>query len=461
MIDQVKINTGASESPNNQLLILVTLAIGFVMATLDITIVNVALPTISGRFNLDSSQTTWIVDSYTLAFSSLLFLGASIANKIGPRGCYSLGLIIFILGSIGCGISTNGNFLIIARFIQGFGSALFMPSSLNLLSSSFTDTQTKSRMIGLWAGTVSIATALGPVLGGGLVHFFGWRSIFIVNIPVGICGLVMLYRYIENFPVVKSEITLDNLFLFFMLMGLTVYIINGAKWGWLDKYSLAMLAIAILFAVMFMLYQRYSQNNIIPRELYQHRRFALLNCVAFFLNLSLFGMIFMLTIYMQSYYHLSPLYVGLSMMPIMSVFGIANIVFSFVIKYFNVSLILPLSMSASFLFLIPILYYSADINIYIFLALITLSNVGVGFAVPAMTTQIMQIAGNEYGNIAAAIINVSRQIGSLIGIALVGLTITAFIDWELIVFYSFLLFTLSYIAGAFFSFYVLHKEAGK
>src|SRR5471032_2064594 len=168
-----------------------TLAIGFVMAMIDVTAVNTALSDISLNLGVPLTGLVWVVDGYTLTFAALLMAGGALADRYGPKNVYQGGLSVFILGSVLCAVAPSGHALIAARLLQGAGAALFMPSSLSLLTHAYEDESTRARMLGTWSAIVGCSSAVGPLVGGVLVHAFGWRSVFWVNVPIGVLGVVL------------------------------------------------------------------------------------------------------------------------------------------------------------------------------------------------------------------------------------------------------------------------------
>ncbi|HWW70896.1 MAG TPA: MFS transporter, partial [Duganella sp.] len=157
------------------LLMLMTLAIGFVMAMIDVTAVNTALSDIAVSLSVPLTGLVWVVDGYTLTFAALLLAGGALADRFGARNVYQGGLSVFILGSVACALAPSGDALIAARLLQGAGAALFMPSSLSLLTHAYEDQGTRARMLGTWSAIVGCSAAAGPLVGGLLVHEFGWR----------------------------------------------------------------------------------------------------------------------------------------------------------------------------------------------------------------------------------------------------------------------------------------------
>src|SRR5471032_2283380 len=156
------------------LLVLLTLAIGFVMAMIDVTAVNTALSDISVSLAVPLTGLVWVVDGYTLTFAALLLAGGALADRYGPKNVYQGGLSLFILGSVLCALAPSGNALIAARLLQGVGAALFMPSSLGLLTHVYHDERVRARMLGTWSAIVGGSSTVGPLVGGLLVHSFGW-----------------------------------------------------------------------------------------------------------------------------------------------------------------------------------------------------------------------------------------------------------------------------------------------
>src|SRR5882672_6544238 len=155
--------------------VLMTLAAGFVMAMIDTTAVNVALADIAASLSVQLAGLVWVIDGYTLTFAALLLAGGALADRFGPKTVYQCGLALFVAASVLCGLATSGTALVAARLLQGAAASLFMPSSLSLLSHSYTDDRKRAKMVGIWSGLVGLAATSGPFVGGLLIHSFGWR----------------------------------------------------------------------------------------------------------------------------------------------------------------------------------------------------------------------------------------------------------------------------------------------
>ncbi|HEX7689241.1 MAG TPA: MFS transporter, partial [Burkholderiaceae bacterium] len=175
---------------------LVTVALGFVMAMLDVTVVNVALGDVRADLSASLSTLVWVVDGYTLSFAALLLAGGALANRFGARAVYVVGLALFVVASILCGAAPGAAALVAARLLQGCAAALFIPSSLGLLTLAYPDHAVRARMLGLWAAVVSMSAASGPLVGGVVVTWLGWRAIFLLNVPIGLAGIWLARRHL-------------------------------------------------------------------------------------------------------------------------------------------------------------------------------------------------------------------------------------------------------------------------
>ncbi|MFS1026487.1 MFS transporter [Enterococcus casseliflavus] len=431
-------------------IILFSLAIGFIMATLDASIVNVALATLQDVLNIRSSNISWVVDSYMLAFASLLLLGGSLAKKYGSKRIYLIGLSIFIIASLWCGLSMSGTQIIIARFLQGVGAALFMPSSLTLLVMSYSDEKQRAKMLGLWSAIVSVASGLGPFVGGVLITLLGWRSIFLINIPIGVLGAFLTISAIKELPKDKnSSLSLSsNTSGVIMLSSFAYTLIEGGSKGWSILEVRISMTIFVISLLVFIFLGRYSQKPIIPRSLFKNKEFTTSNFIGTLLNFSMFGGLFMFGLFLQKAGNNSSLIAGIKLLPMMIVFVIGNLIYSKATNRLGTKmpLVIGLSMAGFGSLLLTItlsLPYAVIAAIYAF------ANLGVGIAVPSMTSIAMQSAGNENSNVASSVLNVARQIGSLIGVAVTGILFYQAASYTLGATYSFLIMGILYCIAAF------------
>lgn len=452
-------NSDVQTKEKSGIIILIALAIGFIMATLDVTVVNVAVVNIQETLGLALYSSTWIVDGYILSFAALLLAGGSLANRFGAKKIYMIGLIIFVFASLLCAIATTGNILVMGRVIQGVGAALFMPSSLSLLVVSFPDEKKRAKMFGIWSAIVSIASGTGPFIGGLLVNTFGWRSIFIINLPIGMIGIVVAFVIIPNVLPEKEKINVANHLIGIIAITLLAFtLIEGPSYGWSSSQILGGIVGTVLTAILFVYAERKSKNSVVPRVLFQNETFTSANIVGFLINFALFGGIFMFGLFLQKAYGASPFVAGLQLLPMMSVFVIGNLLFAKMVTKFGSNLLLFIALFIASIGSVLLMFLVRNVS-YIGIALIySVVNLGIGIAVPAMTTIVMKSAGRENGNMAGATLNVNRQIGALVGIAIMGIILNESSNWYRGASYSFLAIGLSYLCAAFLVWKFVERE---
>ncbi|PFR44200.1 MFS transporter [Bacillus thuringiensis] len=441
-------NLDVQTKEKSGIVILITLAMGFIMATLDVTVVNVAVVNIQETLGLTLYSSAWIVDGYILSFGALLLAGGALANQYGAKNMYMVGLIIFVFASLLCAIATNGNTLIIGRVLQGVGAALFMPSSLSLLVVSFPDEKKRAKMFGIWSAIVSFASGTGPFIGGLLVNTFGWRSIFIINLPIGVIGILMAFVIIPNVLPKKEKINVLNHLIGITTITLLAFtLIEGPSYGWSSLQILGGVVGTVLTAVLFVYAERKSKNSVVPRVLFQNETFSSANIVGFLLNFALFGGIFMFGLFLQKAYEASPFVAGLQLLPMMSVFVIGNVLFAIMVTKFGSKLLLFIALFIASIGSLLLMFIVNNVS-YIGIAFVySIVNLGIGIAVPAMTTIVMKSAGRENGNMAGATLNVNRQIGALVGIAIMGIILNESSNWYRGASYSFLVMGISYLCA--------------
>ena len=414
-------------------LTLLTLAIGFVMAMVDLTAVNTALSDIARDLSVPVSGLVWVVDGYTLTFAALLLAGGALGDRMGARSAYITGLGVFLFGSVLCAVAPGGGALTAARLLQGAGAALFLPNSLSLLTHTFEDDKVRARMVGTWSAMVGASSAIGPLVGGILVHEFGWRSVFWVNVPLGLLGMALAYRLIPAVqPQPRPLSLLSHGLGVLALAGLSFVLIEGPVLGWTSAPLLAGMAATVALATVLVRRERRITHPILPRALLANGSFAAANATGFLINLAVFGQLFLLSLYIQAR-GADALHTGYTLLPMMAAFTLGN--FSSGRISARTGLRLPLLAglavgAAMAAVLLALAWRMPSMPLALMLAVIVLMNVAVGIAIPAMTATVMQVAGKAYSNSAAAALNANRQIGALVGVALMGTVIHALPEWS-------------------------------
>lgn len=401
------------------------------MATLDVTVVNVALSDISQQLHVRLAGLVWVIDGYTLTFAAMLLVGGGVANRYGAKAVYLAGLAVFVVASVLCGAAPSGTALVAARLLQGVGAALFMPSSLSLLTRAYPDERVRARMLGMWSAIVSVAAASGPLVGGLLIDRYGWRSIFLVNVPIGLFGLVLAQKVIAPSPRHAGRLNIGSHVLGVTTLAALAYtLIEGPVDGWLSLPIVTSAVITLLAGASFVHRERTSPAPLLPRALFATARFAASNGLGFLINFGGFGQIFLLSLFLQQARGATPLQAGLQLLPTMVVFTLGNLVAPHIVHRWGPRACLMGAMGSSAVFAALTAYVlHPQTGYWIFALILALTNVGIGVAVPAMTAVVMQIAGQSHANIAAACLNANRQIGVLVGVAIMGTILHANPDW--------------------------------
>jgi DHA2 family methylenomycin A resistance protein-like MFS transporter len=248
---------------------------------LDVTIVNTALISISSSLGGGVAELQWGVSAYTIAFAAFILTAGALGDRIGAKRVFMGGFAIFTAASVGCAVAPDVTTLIAARSLQGLGAAILMPNSLALLSRAYADEKRRGRAVGIWAAGASLALTAGPLVGGGLIALIGWRSIFLVNLPIGLAGLWLTWRYaIETPRSPQREIDLPGQIAVIAALGcLAGAIIEGGALGWSNPAVIAGFAAAAVLAVLFVLAEMRAAQPMLPLALFGHRMFALTSLV--------------------------------------------------------------------------------------------------------------------------------------------------------------------------------------
>ncbi|MEE1784149.1 MFS transporter [Streptomyces sp. SP17BM10] len=425
------------------------LATGFVMATLDVTVVNVAGATIQEKLGTSLSQLTWIVDGYVLTFASLLMLAGGLANRRGARTVYMWGMAVFFLASLACALSPNAALLIAARLVQGAGAALFMPSSLSLLVFSFPEKRERTRMLGLWSAIVATSSGLGPTIGGLMVSAFGWQSIFLLNLPVGAIGVFMTRRYIAPVEGRATKLAVPGHITWIIaLAAVSFALIEGPQLGWTAPAVLASYAVVVVAAALLIGRERRAENLVMPWRLFQGPRFAGANLVGFLFNFALFGSTFMLGLYLQHARGADPFQAGLELLPMTIFFPIANIVYSRISARFANGPLLAVFLLVAGVASLTMTTISPTTPYWVIALAVGIANIGAGIISPGMTAALVDAAGPEHANVAGSVLNANRQLGSLVGIAAMGVVLHTVTGWNRGAAVCFLAVGTAYLAGS-------------
>jgi MFS transporter, DHA2 family, methylenomycin A resistance protein len=405
-----------------QPLVLASVCLGYFMAVLDSTVVNVALPDMARSLGTGIAGMQWVVDGYALVFASLLLTAGALGDRLGNKGTFVAGLALFTLASALCGIAPSLGALVAFRALQGVGAAVQVPASLALLRHHYHDPAERAQAIGIWAAATGVAVAAGPVVGGILTHAWSWRSVFLVNLPVGVLGIVLTLRHVPAVPP-HADGALDlkaQALGITALGGLTFGLIQGGVWGWGSGAVILALLVAAVAGVLFYLSERRAAHPMLPPALFRDSTFSAANAVGAILSFGFYGELFLMSLFFQQVQHRSPLAAGLALLPQMSVISLMNVVSGQVTARRGARLPMALGLAIGGAGLLGLALVSARAALLSVVAPMLAVGVGASLAMPAMTHAAIDHTPKERAGIGSAVLNASRQVGGVVGIALLG-----------------------------------------
>jgi DHA2 family methylenomycin A resistance protein-like MFS transporter len=418
-----RLDDGNAPEPNGVAAVaaLVSVCLGFFVIQLDVTIVNVALPAIQADVGGSLASLQWVIDAYTLALASIMLTAGSTADRVGARRMYVLGLAAFAVGSAACAVAPSVGILVAARTIQGLGASALLPCSLALIVHQFPDPKARARALGVWGGMGSLGVALGPVLGGALVSLVGWRSIFLVNVPVCVVTVILLRRYVRESPVHPERRTdVPGLVLgIASLAGLTAGFITAGQQGWLAPLPDALLAGGVIAGGLFVLAERRPALVMLPLSLFRSRELSAATGIGVLFNLCLYGALICVSLFLQEARHESAIGTGLLILPMSAAVGVGSLASGPLTA--RVGPRLP--MIAGLLAAGAGAVLLATVGTQTSLAILVGGSVLLGLcslAMPAMTAVVVGAAGPEHAGVASGILNAARQAGGALGVALLG-----------------------------------------
>ncbi len=407
--------------------ILLICSMSLLIVGLDVTIVNVALPSIRREFHAPLSGLQWTVDAYTLVLASLLMLSGSTADRLGRRRTFIIGLLTFSAGSLLCSLAPDLTLLIVFRMVQAVGGSMLNPVAMSIITNTFTIPRERAQAIGVWAAVVGVAMALGPVLGGILVTSVGWRSIFWINIPVGLAAVVLARRYIpeSKAPVARKVDVPGQVLVITLLTSLTYGIIEAPSRGWSSPLIMGAFAVAVVSLVAFVLWERRTAEPLVDLRFFHSVPFSSAAIIAVAAFAALGGFLFLNTLYLQDVRGLSPLDAGLDTLPLAAMTMLLPPVSGRIVgrRGGRIPLVIAgTALAASCLMLVGL---SATTPFSWLFTAYVVFGIGFGFVNAPITNTAVAGMPRAQAGVAAAIASTSRQIGQTLGVAVVGSLVSA------------------------------------
>ena len=389
---------------------------------LDVTIVNTALNAIGMSLGGGVAELQWVVSAYTIAFAAFILTAGALGDRIGAKRVFMAGFAIFTGASVGCAVAPNASVLIAARCIQGLAAAILVPNSLALLRHAYRDEKARGRAVGVWAAGASLALTAGPLVGGALIALVGWRSIFLVNLPIGLAGLWLTWRFAgETTSSPQREIDLPGQIAAIAALGsLAGAIIEGGARGWSDPFVIAGFVASAIFAVSFVWREARAPQPMLPLSLFRHRMFAATSAVGLLVNVAFYGLIFVLSLYFQQVNGLSAFATGLAFVPMLAAVLPVNLIAPRVAERIGA----PATISAGAVLAaggcLTMLGIGTGTSYWALCAQLVAMGAGLGLLVPPLTSTLLGSVEKSRSGIAAGVLNATRQTGSVLGVALFG-----------------------------------------
>ncbi|MFJ9738610.1 MFS transporter [Streptomyces sp. NPDC101166] len=394
--------------------------LGFFVMTLDTLIVNVALPEIGDALDAGITGLQWVVDGYTLMFAALLLSAGSITDRVGARQAFGAGLVVFVVASTLCGLAPNLGVLVAARLVQGMGAAVIVPASLALIREAYPDQAKRARAISIWAMGGSVGAAAGPVAGG-VLTLIDWRMIFFVNLPVGLLALFLLSHTRRSPRQANTGFDwFGQITAVAAMGGLTYAAIEAGADGFGAPRVIVAFTVAVIAGALFLVAQARVKSPMVPMPLLRARTMLISSTVGFALNIGFYGMVFLLSLYLQQTRGMSPLATGMAFLPMTLLTAFISPTAAWFAARFGsrMPIITGQLLMATGLVVLSLAPQTAPT----WLVVVLMIPVGAGgsLAVPALTSLLLDRVPAERAGTASGVLNASRQVGGALAVAVFG-----------------------------------------
>ncbi|MFD7705811.1 MFS transporter [Streptomyces sp. NPDC059785] len=412
-------------SHRRRMLVLAICCMSLLIVSLDNTVLNVALPSMQKDLDADVSGLQWTIDAYTLVLASLLMLAGSTADRIGRRKVFSAGLVLFTLGSVLCSLAPDLSSLVVFRMVQAVGGSMLNPVAMSIITNTFTDPRERARAIGVWGAVVGIAMAAGPVVGGLLVESVGWRSIFWLNLPVGLAALLLTLRFVpeSRAPKARRPDPVGQVLVIVLLGSLTYAIIEAPNSPAARTCLLGAVALAALLALL--RYEPRRAEPLIELRFFRSAPFSGATVIAVSAFSALAGFLFLSSLYLQNVRGLDALHAGLWMLPMALMCFLSAPLSGRLVGSRGPRL--PLLIAGVTMTVSGVLFaaFEAETSNVTLVIGYVLFGLGFGFVNAPITNTAVSGMPRTQAGVAAAVASTSRQIGQTLGVAVIGAVIAS------------------------------------
>ncbi|WP_257251251.1 MFS transporter [Burkholderia cepacia] len=401
--------------------------LGFAVVLIDVSVVNVALDALRTAFGAAVTDLQWVVNAYALVFAATLLMAGALGDRLGAKRVFIAGYAIFTLSSIGCGIAHSMETLIAWRLVQGIGASLLVPNSLAVLRVAFDDAAARSRAIGWWGAGGGIALAAGPLAGGLLIATVGWRSIFLVNVPIGLAGIWMTWRFAPDTKAQRGR-RLDlpgQLTGAMALAVLTFASTEISALGWRSPVIMGAFAMCVGLGIAFIRLEARNPDAMLPSALWHDRIVRSSIVIGAIANLVFYGIVFTLSLLFQSVWHMTPVRTGVAFLPMMGVLMIMSIASGRLTGRFGARTLATAGLSISavgYLAMWPAIAVHSNALLAIPMLL---AGSGIALTIPTITDAALAAVSAAQSGVASGLLNTARQVGGVLGVALFGFFVRA------------------------------------
>jgi EmrB/QacA subfamily drug resistance transporter len=411
-----------AENRASKLGTLAVTCIGFFMVLLDASIVTVALPTIQRDLHAQLADLQWVVDAYTLPFAALLLTAGTLGDRFGRKRVFLVGLVIFTIGSGMCGIAPTLGWLIAGRVLQGAGGAALSPGSLSVLAAAFTSPRERTQALGIWSGVSGIALAAGPLVGGLLIQASGWQAIFFVNLPIGMLALLLGLRVLAESrnPAANRLDVPGQALAIGGLAALTYALIEGQADGWGSTLIIGLFVGAAALLIAFLILEARTREPLLPLGLFKSVVFSTANLVALIVGFALLGTVFFLAQFFQEVQGYTALQSGLRTLPTTTGIFIMAPLAGRITARLGPRLPVTLGALLAGVALLLLTRLTATTGYSDIWWNFGMFGIGIGLTLSPITAAVLAATPPTRAGLASSMVNTSRQIGSVLGIAVLG-----------------------------------------
>jgi EmrB/QacA subfamily drug resistance transporter len=400
---------------------LAAVAFGLFMIMLDNTVVNVALPAIQEDLGADLSELQWIVTGYALTFAALMLIGGKLADAYGRRLIFVVGIVIFTLASLWCGLADTGDMLIAARVVQGAGAALMNPATLSIIAATFAPRE-RGMAIGIWAGVSALALAIGPLVGGLLTEHLSWHWIFFVNVPVGVVAIAASFLFItESKDETHTSLDLPGLGTSALgLFALTYGLIEANGYGWTSARIVGSFVVAVVSLTSFIAIERRRRSPMLDLSLFRSGTYTGANVAMLLVALSMFGVFFFVSLYMQNVLGYSAVQAGAAFLPMTLIIILVAPIAGKSSDRFGSRWLMTIGMVLLGVQLLYLSQLGPDAEFWNLLPGLLVGGLGMAMTMTPTAAAATRAVPVHKAGVGSAVLNAMRQVGGSVGIALMG-----------------------------------------